>query len=1180
MKTRRILFIVGLFGFLISGLSSAQPLHAYQSSAFTSQQSSFWSTVYYPEFGDVSPTPAQVDWTAFTHVIIFACGMNASASPYFREMPGTADSANFDGGYNKKLNWVKAIVDSSHRHGVKVLMCIAGLGGSTTVTGPGSTGDMETVVNTPSMRHTFVNYVAGVNGFARRRNLDGLDFDFEYPSSNDTGFKSFITELRDTLNHWPVPGMITTVVSIWKTPVYASDTAWANTSFDQINLMCYGMADGSSITGFNSPIVPDPTNYPGYNGTSWFNNGNGHGPYDGWAKYGIRKSKIGCVLPFEMRYVAGNDAPGQTRVGTSSYANYSQVVAAKAANPGSDHFDAISKVPWVGYDDASGKHFYSYENQASIQAKVDTVRNGGYGGVGIWELFRGYAANANPPDELLQYFKKAVGGTTVTVDTTRPAVSITSPITGATVTGIVPVTVAASDNIGVARVDFLCNGTVLASSSTPPFTWQWSIGALTGNLTLLAKAYDAAGNVGTSAAVVVSVAAAPPDTVRPTVSVTSPANGATISGTISVSATATDNVGVTRVDFLINGSVAGTSSSSPYTYSWNTSGLSGSQTISAKAYDAAGNVGVSPSVSVTVPVSIPPDSGSLTVYNDAVQTPWINSSWSATNNFASTDYARSGSYSIQTVQNGWGALRFHSGQWSSTVNIDPNRYAVVSFAVYAPSAGLNLQVSVGGDTNTAFRGIIYNSVPANQWVLISLPMSQLDSARIPISYVTIQNWSSGTVTYYVDDIQFGGTTSQPDTSHPTVSIINPANNSTVSGTFQVTALASDGRKLVGVQFACDGVNVGQKLTAVPYSYSINSMQYANGIHTISATAQDSVGLTGTSSVRVMISNSSPTLVGGVSVRDNFDYSVSNVSLAGRFHWVNLTSQSGKATLQIVNNAVQPYNRKGYGNCGGVAWDSLLGAGTQVGVVVRQKGGNGSTLSFCINVRMNNEDLSAGNGYRLRYLDNPYGTDQLSLQRVTGSKGTVTLSSVNQEIHAGDTLSVQVLNDSTHTIVAFINRTPVLATRDTVYNPSSWYVWLYGGVFSTPVRIDNFMCGSLAVSANIIPSALLQDHGSPLSGGGNEIPTRYSLFQNYPNPFNPSTNIGYELPVAADVSLIVYNILGSEVARLAVGEQSAGIHAVVWNAGDKASGLYFVRLQVRGRDGNALFQQTMRMLLTK
>jgi len=390
-------------GKLICAAESSQPGTGHPTSKL-------WVTAYYPEFGDLSPSPSEIDWSAFTHIVIFTCGMNASAPPYFREMPGTADSENFDGGYSKRINWVKAVVDSAHRHGVKALMCVAGLGGSPSVTGPGSTGDMETVMNTPAMRHAFISYVAGSRGFARRRNLDGFDFDFEYPGSTDEGYKMFIRELRDTLDHWPVPGFITTAVPIWRTPVFSGDTAWANNEFDQINIMAYGLADGSSVTGFNSPLVPNDTKYSNYNGSSWFRNGYGHGPWDGWVKYGIRASKIGVIIPFEMRHVTGNDAPGQTRVGNSAYANYSEVLQAMSANPFyHPQWDPISRVPWFGYDDGAGKHYFTYENRASIEAKVDTIRNGGFGGVGVWELFRGYVPNGTPPDELLQDLKHAVG---------------------------------------------------------------------------------------------------------------------------------------------------------------------------------------------------------------------------------------------------------------------------------------------------------------------------------------------------------------------------------------------------------------------------------------------------------------------------------------------------------------------------------------------------------------------------------------------------------------------------------------------------------------------------------------------------------------------------------------------------------------------------------------------------
>ena len=73
-----------------------------------------------------------------------------------------------------------------------------------------------------------------------------------------------------------------------------------------------------------------------------------------------------------------------------------------------------------------------------------------------------------------------------------------------------------------------------------------------------------------------------------------------MSGTVTVTATASDNVGVTLLEIYIDGALKTSGMSSPLSYSWNTSGLSGSHTIFSKAYDAAGNVGTSTTVTVTV----------------------------------------------------------------------------------------------------------------------------------------------------------------------------------------------------------------------------------------------------------------------------------------------------------------------------------------------------------------------------------------------------------------------------------------------------------------------------------------------------------------------------------------------------------------------------------------------------
>jgi large repetitive protein len=114
--------------------------------------------------------------------------------------------------------------------------------------------------------------------------------------------------------------------------------------------------------------------------------------------------------------------------------------------------------------------------------------------------------------------------------------------------------------------------------------------------------------------VVVSPAgAAPPptDTTPPTVSITSPASGARVSGSVTLSATATDNVGVTKVEFYSGSTQLGTganTSGSTWQYDWNTSSVpNGSYSLTAKAYDAAGNTKTSSAVTVTVQNRTPPN---------------------------------------------------------------------------------------------------------------------------------------------------------------------------------------------------------------------------------------------------------------------------------------------------------------------------------------------------------------------------------------------------------------------------------------------------------------------------------------------------------------------------------------------------------------------------------------------
>src|SRR5437870_1474827 len=142
---------------------------------------------------------------------------------------------------------------------------------------------------------------------------------------------------------------------------------------------------------------------------------------------------------------------------------------------------------------------------------------------------------------------------TVTYDNTPPSVSITAPGTGATVSGTVNVTATASDNVGVAGVQFLLDGVALgAEQTTAPFSFSWATGsAANGAHTLSARARDAVGNTAVAANVAVTVSNTAPDTTKPRIAITSPGPSGsaytTGSSSFTVQGTASDNVGVTQV---------------------------------------------------------------------------------------------------------------------------------------------------------------------------------------------------------------------------------------------------------------------------------------------------------------------------------------------------------------------------------------------------------------------------------------------------------------------------------------------------------------------------------------------------------------------------------------------------------------------------------------------------------
>ncbi len=186
---------------------------------------------------------------------------------------------------------------------------------------------------------------------------------------------------------------------------------------------------------------------------------------------------------------------------------------------------------------------------------------------------------------------------------TPPVVTITAPANGATVSPGTSVTFTgtATDTqdgnlAAILSWTSSLNGAIGTGAS-------FSTSALSnGTHTITASVTDSGGLSG-SAQITLNVTCS--DSTAPTAAITSPTAGQNVSGTVTVAASASDNVGVAEVKFLVDGVVAASDKKAPYSFAWNTAAIAaGSHTLQAKAFDACGNVGNSSVISVNV-VGVP-----------------------------------------------------------------------------------------------------------------------------------------------------------------------------------------------------------------------------------------------------------------------------------------------------------------------------------------------------------------------------------------------------------------------------------------------------------------------------------------------------------------------------------------------------------------------------------------------
>ena len=163
--------------------------------------------------------------------------------------------------------------------------------------------------------------------------------------------------------------------------------------------------------------------------------------------------------------------------------------------------------------------------------------------------------------------------------------------------------------------------------TTAPYSVNWNTGLFgSGPHTLTAVAKDTANKTTTSAPRTVTIPA--PDIVDPVVHITSPAAGPVAWGTTAITATATDNVQVSKVDFYVDGTLVGSDSSAPYSVNW-ASTVVGNHDITAIATDTSNNTGTDGPVTVSVPADSTPPTAPGTLSGSAGGQTSVNLSWGA-----------------------------------------------------------------------------------------------------------------------------------------------------------------------------------------------------------------------------------------------------------------------------------------------------------------------------------------------------------------------------------------------------------------------------------------------------------------------------------------------------------------------------------------------------------------------
>ena len=441
----------------------------------------------------------------------------------------------------------------------------------------------------------------------------------------------------------------------------------------------------------------------------------------------------------------------------------------------------------------------------------------------------------------------------VSVDNVPPTVSVDESGNHGTITLLA----AASDDTGMAKVEFYIDGALKGTDTSEPYLLSFNSATLAdGSHALVAKAHDLAGNIGTSSSRQFSV-----DNTPPTVATAESGS----SGTITLTAVASDAIGVARVEFYIDDVLKGSTSYSPYSYTTDSRQLSnGSHNLVAKAYDAVGNVGTSNTFAFTTsnPDTTPPTvtatatpSGAAVILaataNDLNGIEHVEFYVDNVLKGADTTEPFAITIDAAALSSGGHTLVAKAYDPSHNVGTSYNVYFTYTppptpdnFTLTAPASvqlGAAFQVawSVANASSCTGTATLDGSA-------ISLPGWTTTTSSYSPRYVTASTMGTGATTSYVLSLTCSNASGSVTSKSATV-VVQPQIQPMVSGMTGIITLSAtiNGASVTKVEFYVDNVLKGSD-TTLPYSITLNAATLTTGEHALVAKAYVGTALVATS----------------------------------------------------------------------------------------------------------------------------------------------------------------------------------------------------------------------------------------------------------------------------------------------------------------------------------------------